>query len=173
MKGPVDVSSSGADSNYVEGLMYSMVALIGNTGVSSLRKILAKHVGNAQQVGIAALIQGIAALAFSIRSGSLAKSPPNSFWASAISSSVLNALVKTLETKAFAESDMSLCAPFLAFDPVMQFIVGTLVIPITCSFLSMGCDELKGVIPLYHVFAVATIATSAFALGRTGIQMFF
>ena len=38
-----------------------------------------------------------------------------------------------LETKAFAESDMSLCAPFLAFDPVMQFVVGVGVLPTTCG----------------------------------------
>jgi len=73
--------------------------------------------------------------------------------------------------KAFAESDMSLCAPFLAFDPVMQFIVGACVVPVTCAYLSMGCGELKGEgegIPMYHVLSVATIASAAFALGRAG-----
>ena len=84
-------------------------------------------------------------------------------------------LVSTLEScfsssfqQAFAESDMSLCAPFLAFDPVMQFVVGTCVVPLTCAWFNMGCDEIKDSIPLYHVLAVATVASGAFALGRAG-----
>jgi len=63
---------------------------------------------------------------------------------------------------------MSLCAPFLAFDPVMQFVVGTCVVPLTCAWFNMGCDELKASIPLYHIMAVATVASGAFALGRAG-----
>ena len=57
--------------------------------------------------------------------------PPAAFWVPAVGSSLLNALTKTLETKAFSESDVSLCAPFLAFDPVMQFVVGAVVMPST------------------------------------------
>ena len=49
--GSSGVAGSGAsDSNYAAGLLYSGVALLGNTGVSAIRKILARHVGNAQQV---------------------------------------------------------------------------------------------------------------------------
>ena len=47
--------------------------------------------------------------------------PPAGF--PAVGSAVLNALTKTLETKAYAITDVSLCAPFLAFDPVMQFLL--------------------------------------------------
>lgn len=162
-------SVSNADAaQYAEGLFYSGIALLGNTGVSSMRKVLARHVGNAQQVGLATGIQGFAALAYCLATGALNTPPPSSFWGAAVASSCLNALVKTLETKAFAESDMSLCAPFLAFDPVMQFVVGTCVVPLTCAWFAMGCAELKNEIPLYHVLAVATVASGAFALGRAG-----
>jgi hypothetical protein len=96
----------------------------------------------------------------------------------AVGSSVLGALVKTLETKAFAESDMSLCAPFLAFDPVMQFVVGVGVLPHTCGsayffftvarfvpFLTthrvavfeFGCDEMKTSFPTHHIMSVVCI----------------
>ena len=61
--------------------------------------------------------------------------PPRAFWLAAVGASVLNSVVKTLETKAFAESDISLCAPFLAFDPVMQFVVGVCLMPVACSFM--------------------------------------
>lgn len=50
----------------------------------------------------------------------------------------------------------------------MQFVVGALVMPIACSRLGLGCDEAKGAIPSYHILAVATIASAAFALGRSG-----
>ena len=91
--------NAGENADYAAGLMYSGIALIGNTGVSTLRKILARHVGNAQQVGIATLIQGIGAAVASFSSGQLSTPPPKSFWAAAVCSSCLNALVKTLETK--------------------------------------------------------------------------
>lgn len=55
----------------------------------------------------------------------------------------LNALVKTLETKAFAECDMSLCAPFLAFDPVCQFLISTIIIPYVCGRFSFNCLVLE------------------------------
>ena len=55
----------------------------------------------------------------------------------------MNALVKTLETTAFAECELSMCAPFLAFDPVMQFIVGIIVVPIACAKFNVGCSEIK------------------------------
>ena len=121
------------------------------------------------------MIQGIASIAYCIYDGHLdvgprfvEKLPHSEFWIAAISSSALGAVVKTLETKAFAESDISLCAPFLAFDPVMQFIVGVAIMPITCSFLNIGCDEAKSSYPPYHVLSVACIAYGAFLLGFSG-----
>jgi hypothetical protein len=47
-------------------------------------------------------------------------------------------------------------------------VVGTCVVPLTCAWFNMGCDELKASIPLYHIMAVATVASGAFALGRAG-----
>jgi len=143
--GNLVVSSSEENKNYVLGLAIAGVALIGNAAVGALRKILSQHnVGSAQQVGLATMIQGIASIFYCIYVGQLdvgpqfiQKLPHADFWIAAISSSALGAVVKTLETKAFAESDISLCAPFLAFDPVMQFVVGVAIMPITCSLLQI------------------------------------
>mmetsp|Transcript_65935 Transcript_65935/g.162264 ORF Transcript_65935/g.162264 Transcript_65935/m.162264 type:complete len:386 (+) Transcript_65935:313-1470(+) len=161
------------NSNYVMGLLIAGVALIGNAMVGALRKILSQHnIGSAQQVGLATLIQGIAAIAHCIYNGDLdigpnfvESLPPKAFWIAAATGSVLNSVVKTLETKAFSETDMSLCAPFLAFDPVMQFVVGVLVIPAACAYVGFGCDETGKAYPTYHVFSVASIALGAFWLG--------
>ena len=170
------VSSSDESKNYVLGLAIAGIALIGNAAVGALRKILSQHnVGSAQQVGLATMIQGIASIVYCIYDGHLdvgphfiEKLPNKDFWIAAIGSSALGAVVKTLETKAFAESDISLCAPFLAFDPVMQFIVGVAIMPITCSLLNIGCDEAKSSYPPYHVLSVACIAYGAFLLGFSG-----
>jgi len=161
-------ASSVQGAAFATGLAYSGLALLGNTGVSALRKMLGKHVGSAQQVGVASLLQGLGALFLLLRSGSLSSVPATGFWIAAVASSLGNALVKTLETKAFAEGDMSLCAPFLAFDPVMQFLVGVAVLPTLCSTVGFGCDELKSRIPLYHITSVVTIAAGAFALAKAG-----
>ena len=59
--------------------------------------------------------------------------------------------------QAFAESEMSLCAPFLAFDPVMQFVVGVAVLPITCTAFDFGCDEIKNSFPVHHILSVLSI----------------
>lgn len=106
------------------------------------------HVNSLWQVGFATLIQGIAAITHCTVSGELdigpnfvSSLPPKAFWIAAVTGSVLNSVVKTLETKAFAETDISLCAPFLAFDPVMQFVIGVAVMPAACAFMSFGCDE--------------------------------
>lgn len=162
-------TAGSGDADYIQGLLFSAIALVGNTGVSTLRKILAaERVGSAEQVGLSALLQGIGAVAWCVSSGKTQQLPHSTFWVAAVFSSMGAALVKTLETKAFAESHMSLCAPFLAFDPVMQFLVGVAVIPLTCSFLGIGCAELKSKIPVYHILSVVSIATGAFALGRAG-----
>mmetsp|Transcript_2686 Transcript_2686/g.4306 ORF Transcript_2686/g.4306 Transcript_2686/m.4306 type:complete len:376 (-) Transcript_2686:741-1868(-) len=165
------------NSNYVMGLAVAGLALIGNAFVGALRKMLSQHnVGSAQQVGIATLIQGIGAIAFCLHSGDLKMDgyrefvdalPPMAFWYAAIAASMLNSVVKTLETKAFAESDISLCAPFLAFDPVMQFLVGVGLMPLACRFMGFGCDEAKSSYPAYHVMSVGCIAFGAFLLGKS------
>jgi len=144
--------------------------------VGAFRKILSQHnIGSAQQVGLAALIQGVCAVLHCLYSGDLKLGsaqemkdalPPAVFWYAAVAASVLNSVVKTLETKAFAESDISLCAPFLAFDPVMQFIVGTVLMPIACHLANIGCDEAKSSYPPYHVLSVICIAYGAFLLGQ-------
>jgi hypothetical protein len=160
----------------VLGLAIAGIALIGNAAVGALRKILSQHnVGSAQQVGLATMIQGVASIAYCIYGGQLEvgphfveKLPHSEFWIAAIGSSALGAVVKTLETKAFAESDISLCAPFLAFDPVMQFVVGVAIMPMTCGLLRIGCDEAKSSYPPYHVLSVACIAYGAFLLGFSG-----
>jgi len=126
--------------NYVLGLLIACVALVGNAVVSALRKVLSTYdVGSAQQVGLACLIQGIFAVAFCVNKGILSvgpgfveKLPKKAFWIAAVGASLMNSVVKTLETKAFAESEMSMCAPFLAFDPVMQFVIGVAVMPAAC-----------------------------------------
>jgi hypothetical protein len=174
--GIASTSSKDENKNYVLGLSIAGIALVGNAAVGALRKILSQHnVGSAQQVGLATMIQGVASIAYCIYSGQLdvgphfvQKLPASDFWIAAISSSALGAVVKTLETKAFAESDISLCAPFLAFDPVMQFVVGVAIMPITCSLLQIGCDESKSSYPPYHVLSVASIAYGAFLLGFSG-----
>lgn len=168
--------SAPRDSNYILGLGAACLALVGNAMVGALRKILSQHnVGSAQQVGIATLIQGIFAIAYCLYSGDLAMEstedfishlPGKPFWIAAVGASVLNGIVKTLETKAFSETDISLCAPFLAFDPVMQFVVGVAVMPLACKLMDFGCDEAKSTYPAYHVLSVACIAFGAFLLGK-------
>ena len=172
-RGSVAAPTSDATTQaFSRGLSFSFVALVGNTAVGLLRKHLSNvaHVGPAEQVGLATLIQGIVAIVFCVRQGLLATLPPAAFWVPAVGSSLLNALTKTLETKAFSESDVSLCAPFLAFDPVMQFIVGAVVMPSTCAALGVGCLEAKSTFPSYHPLAVASVATGAFLLSSSGAK---
>jgi hypothetical protein len=45
-------------------------------------------------------------------------------------------------------TDISLCAPFLAFDPVMQFVVGVAVMPAACYLMEVGCDEVLSLLAL-------------------------
>uniref|UniRef100_A0A7S0HY37 EamA domain-containing protein n=1 Tax=Hanusia phi TaxID=3032 RepID=A0A7S0HY37_9CRYP len=169
-------TSAVKDQNYAMGLALAGVALIGNAAVGAFRKILSQHnIGSAQQVGIATLLQGIVSIIYCFQSGDLKLGsvqemtealPPRIFWIAAVSASVLNSIVKTLETKAFAESDISLCAPFLAFDPVMQFVVGVAVMPLACKLIDFGCDEAKTSYPPYHILSVGCIAYGAFLLGK-------
>jgi len=172
-------SPNAENSNYILGLGVACLALVGNALVGAFRKMLSQHnVGSAQQVGIATLIQGVIAISWCLYNGDLqspfadsekfvAALPPRAFWYAAVGASVLNSVVKTLETKAFAETDISLCAPFLAFDPVMQFVVGVFLMPIACKYMGFGCDEAKTSYPPYHILSVICIAYGAFMLGAS------
>lgn len=175
MSGPGASKGVERDGNYLKGLAVACLALVGNAMVGAFRKILSQHnIGSAQQVGLASLIQGVVAIAYCFQADVLKVGtvqemtdalPPKAFWYAAIAASVLNSVVKTLETKAFAESDISLCAPFLAFDPVMQFVVGVAVMPIACYLAEVGCEEAGKSYPPYHVLSVICIAYGAFLLG--------
>jgi len=155
-----------ANPRMVEGLAYSFLALCGNTGASLLRKQVSRssRVRPAEQVGLATAIQGAVAVAYCHRRGLLDASLGAAFLVPAVGSSVLNALTKTLETKAYAMTDVSICAPFLAFDPVMQFLLPALVAPICCALLGVGCGATAAAFPVYHPLAVVCVATGAYLL---------
>jgi len=114
-----------ANPKMAEGLAYSFAALCGNTAASLLRKQVSRSskVKPAEQVGLATALQGVVACAYCAQQGLFSTAVTSAFLIPAVGSAVLNALTKTLETKAYAITDVSLCAPFLAFDPVMQFLL--------------------------------------------------
>ena len=118
-----------ANPKMAEGLAYSFAALCGNTAASLLRKQVSRSskVKPAEQVGLATALQGIVACAYCAQQGLFSTAVTSAFLIPAVGSAVLNALTKTLETKAYAITDVSLCAPFLAFDPVMQFLLPVLL----------------------------------------------
>jgi hypothetical protein len=60
---------------------------------------------------------------------------------------------------------MSLCAPFLAFDPVMQLLVGVIFMPAACSLVGLGCEDGSARYPAYHLASLACVAYGAFLLG--------
>jgi hypothetical protein len=60
---------------------------------------------------------------------------------------------------------MSLCAPFLAFDPVMQLLVGVVFMPAACSLVGLGCEDGSARYPAYHLASLACVAYGAFLLG--------
>lgn len=153
-------------SSYLLGLGFSGLALVGSTAVGALRKVVsAKGVGSAEQVGIACLVQGVVALVICVRAGEIGAAPlPGRFWWSAAGASSLLVLVKTLETRAYAESDISLCAPFLAFDPVMQLLVGVVAMPFLCPLIGLGCDEPEKPYPLHHLLSLICVVLGAFSL---------
>ena len=117
-----------ANPKMAEGLAYSFAALCGNTAASLLRKQVSRSskVKPAEQVGLATALQGVVACAYCAQQGLFSTAVTSAFLIPAVGSAVLNALTKTLETKAYAITDVSLCAPFLAFDPVMQFLLPVL-----------------------------------------------
>jgi hypothetical protein len=157
-----------ASSSYLVGLGFSGLALVGSTAVGALRKVVsAKGVGSAEQVGVACLVQGVVALAFCVWAGEIGAAPlPARFWYAATGASLLLVLVKTLETRAYAVSDISLCAPFLAFDPVMQLLVGVVAMPVLCPLIGLGCDEPEKPYPLHHLLALVCVVIGAFSLSQ-------
>ena len=126
-----------ANPKMAEGLAYSFAALCGNTAASLLRKQVSRSskVKPAEQVGLATALQGVVACAYCAQQGLFSTAVTSAFLIPAVGSAVLNALTKTLETKAYAITDVSLCAPFLAFDPVMQFLL-----PVLTRRLILNCE---------------------------------
>lgn len=158
-------------SRHVSGLCWSAVAIVGRPAASALRKEIAtpragKAVSHAEQVGMTSLIQGVVAMAFLVLTGNFSFSAlPMVFWICLASSSFLNAIIKTAETHAYKVGEMSLCAPFLAFDPVIQLLVGSLVLPVLHFFANGGSLALS--LSLRKASAVACIAAGMLALSMT------
>ena len=65
---------------------------------------------------------------------------------------------------------MSLCAPFLAFDPVMQLVVGQLFMPVLCPLIGLGCDEVGAAYPWRHIAALGSVVAGAFFLSISAKQ---
>ncbi|KAJ1463083.1 hypothetical protein M885DRAFT_584046 [Pelagophyceae sp. CCMP2097] len=166
-----EAGDAAPDAHYGAGLAFSFLALCGNTGASLLRKRLSSTgtVSPALMVGAAALAQGAVAVAYCAANG-LLESVALAFILPAVASSVLNALTKTLETRAYATTDVSLCAPFLAFDPVMQFLVPAVLAPVACwvSKDAGACAAAAAAtnFPAYHPLAVCCVAAGAFLVAR-------
>jgi len=91
------------------------------------------------------------------------------FWATVAASGLLNAGIRTFETRAYAVGELSLCAPFLAFDPVMQLLVGALVVPAAGLVLGFRCEEAAS-FTARHAFAVLSIAHGMLSLSLAGSQ---
>eukprot|EP00439_Symbiodinium_sp_Y106_P081809 s301_g20.t3 len=154
------------------GVCWASVAIIGRPAASALRKAIATPragvaVSHAEQVGVTSLLQGLAAVAFLVLNtgSSVQLSLPTTFWICLGSSAFLNAIIKTSETHAYTIGEMSLCAPFLAFDPVIQLAVGSLLLPLL-SFCCLGGAPLEP--PSYYFLrkaaSVACIAAGMLAL---------
>eukprot|EP00434_Breviolum_minutum_P035008 symbB.v1.2.030984.t1/scaffold3546.1/size54311/2 len=158
-------------SRHVAGLCWSAVAIVGRPMASALRKEIAtpragKAVSHAEQVGMTSLIQGLVAMGFMVLTGNFSCSLPNIFWICLASSSFLNAIIKTAETHAYKVGEMSLCAPFLAFDPVIQLLVGSILLP----FIHLLCGDTSLVatgLSLRKASAVLCIAAGMLALSMT------
>ena len=161
------------DALMAQGLFYSFLALCGNTAAALLRKQVSRGsaVRPAEQVGLATAIQGVAAVVYCYSQGLLGTAVAGTFLLPAVGSSVLNALTKTLETKAYAITDVSLCAPFLAFDPVMQFLLPALLAPAACALgFGVACSEARSDFPPNHPLAVACVATGAYLLSKVAAE---
>lgn len=158
---------------HVQGLCWSAVAILGKPAISAMRKQLAAWddaIGHAEQVGVTSLLQGLAAAAYCTWCcQGMAWPPPALFWGAVLGSSALNAVIRTAETKAYAIGELSLCAPFLAFDPVMQLMVGGAIMPVLCYFFGWGCGE-SACFTARRTLAVAGIAVGMLNLSSRGGQ---
>eukprot|EP00438_Fugacium_kawagutii_P019373 Skav207913 [mRNA] locus=scaffold190:274453:283223:- [translate_table: standard] len=170
--------ASGASmSRHVAGLMWSAVAIVGRPAASALRKEIATpRAGTAVislEVGMTSLIQGLVAMAFMVLTGSFSfSSLPMIFWICLATqmqccSSFLNAIIKTAETHAYKVGEMSLCAPFLAFDPATRAVISYLVLPVVTWVALGGGAPLHLALSLRKASAVACIAAGMLALSLT------
>lgn len=161
--------TAAAHEGYLQGLCWSSVAILGKPLISALRKRMASwkdEVGHAEQVGVTSLLQGVVAAAYCaywLPSGDIAWPPPSSFWFAMAASSALNAVIRTSETRAYAVGEMSLCAAFLAFDPVMQLLVGAAVMPVVSQLFGWPCHEGR-FFSARHGFAVVSVAQGMLSL---------
>eukprot|EP00937_MAST-01D_sp_MAST-1D-sp2_P001594 g1594.t1 len=135
------------------GLALAGMTAVGNAMTDVGRKMLSRtRIGNAEQIAIVCLLEGAIGLLYLLCTGAL-ELPPWVFWLPATASALLNALAKTLQTKAYSEYDISLCAPFNAALPVMQFLVSTYVLR-------------EPELPLRRVAGVFVVAAGAMTLAR-------
>eukprot|EP00929_Paragymnodinium_shiwhaense_P108910 TRINITY_DN75259_c0_g1_i1.p1 TRINITY_DN75259_c0_g1~~TRINITY_DN75259_c0_g1_i1.p1 ORF type:complete len:392 (+),score=42.77 TRINITY_DN75259_c0_g1_i1:93-1268(+) len=166
--GVPSAASEGDRSKYLWGLLLSLFAVFGHDGTIALRKSVAslEAIGHAEQVAVTALTQGLVALLCLIWRSEAdlgLQSVPWHFWLFAMASSSMNAGIKTMETRALAMGEMTLCMPFLAFDPVSQLVFALLVSPVTCHLFGWFCDESKQ-FTARHALAVAAIVQGVFSL---------
>ncbi|CAE8596993.1 unnamed protein product [Polarella glacialis] len=126
-------------------------------------------IGHSEQVAVFSLIQGLAVLAYcffahSEKNSSFMLLPlPMGFWAALAASSALNAVIKTSETRAYAIGEMSLISPFLALEPVMQLLVGALLMPALCGLCGWHCAEVAS-FSLRRVLGVCSIVLGMLSL---------
>merc|ERR1719502_588823 len=96
------------------GLGLAIMTAVGNSFTDVGQKIVGKaNIGSALQIAVTSLLTGLITLGYLLSQGEFTI-PNSAFWAPALGSAVLNAMAKTLQTKAYNESDISLCAPFNA-----------------------------------------------------------
>ena len=82
--------ASGASAQYLIGLGFSGMALLGSTSVGALRKaVSARGVGSTDQVGVACLIQGVIAFSYCVHYGEIDAVPSTRFWLAATGASSL------------------------------------------------------------------------------------
>jgi uncharacterized membrane protein len=137
------------------GFTLACLTAVGNAMTDVGRKRLGKTgIGSALQIAIVCLLEGLLGTVFLTMTGAFTV-PAAEFWLPAVSSAILNAIAKTLQTKAYNEYDISLCAPFNAALPVMQFLVSTFILR-------------EPQLPLHRVAGVFVVAAGASWLAMRG-----
>ena len=146
-----------AQSNAAAGITLACMTAVGNAMTDVGRKRLGKTgIGSALQIAIVCLLEGLLGILFLTTTGAFTV-PAAAFWLPAVSSAVLNATAKTLQTKAYNEYDISLCAPFNAALPVMQFLVSTFILH-------------EPQLPMHKVAGVFVVAAGASWLATRGAK---